>query len=59
MYQNSQSMRAYYMDPYLDLSIWSHSEQFSSNEVTVILESTLLNSQSYYQVMSLSLQSLC
>jgi hypothetical protein len=33
----------------LDLSVRSHSEQFSSNEVTVSLEWTLLNSQSYYQ----------
>jgi hypothetical protein len=33
----------------LDLSIQSHSEQFSSNAVTVTLEWTLLNSQSYYQ----------
>jgi hypothetical protein len=33
----------------LDLSVQSHSEQFSSNEVTVTLEWTLLNSQSYYQ----------
>jgi hypothetical protein len=33
----------------LDLSVQSHSEQFLSNEVTVFLEWTLLNSQIYYQ----------
>ena len=34
---------------WLDLSIRSHSEQFSSDGVTVNLEWTLLNSQVYYQ----------
>ena len=33
----------------LDLSIQSHSEVFSSSGVTVNLEWTLLNSQTYYQ----------
>jgi hypothetical protein len=33
----------------LDLSVRSHSEQFSSNGVTLTLEWTLLNSQIYYQ----------
>jgi hypothetical protein len=33
----------------LDLSIQSHSERFSSNEVTLTLEWNLLSSQSYYQ----------
>ena len=33
----------------VDLCVQSHSEDFSSNRVTVTLEWTLLNSQSYYK----------
>ena len=37
------------MAHYVDLSLRSHSEQFSSNSVTVTLEWIILSSQTYYQ----------